>query len=704
MIDVKKKSSRTAVESRHVPISLVRNIGIMAHIDAGKTTLSERILFYCGVNYRMGEVHEGTATMDWMVQERERGITITSAATTCFHNDHRINIIDTPGHVDFTAEVERCLRVLDSAVAVFCAVGGVQPQSETVWRQARKYGIPVIAFVNKMDRVGADFARVVEDMRDKLDTVAVPIQLPIGSEDEFEGLVDIIRREALRFDEGDRGATVQRSDVPECMHDDVEIAREFLIECLAEVDDVVMERFLADKEPSVDELCAALRRATLAGEIVPVTCGTAFRNKGVQPLMDAVIAYLPSPLDHKETTGFDPATGDAVVRRVGDSEPFAALAFKLMPDKYVGKLVFVRVYSGTIEQGMIVCNARTGKRRRIGRLLQMHANRREERQRVFSGDIAAIVGLSDTRTGDTLYVPSHPIALAPVTFPEPVVSIAIEPKSSSERDKLFAALQELAYEDPTFCVRSDTETGQTVIAGMGELHLDIIRDRLVREHCVEANVGTPEVAYRQTIVAESTSDMKFVRQTGGRGQYGHVVIRVAPQQRGNGFTIEHSVVGGRIPKEFFRAVDRGLREAADGGLAGGHPLTDVHVEVLDGSHHAVDSSELAFKVAASMALKDAVSRAGVAILEPIMTAEITTPQNYLGDVIGDLSSRRGKVTEIDTHAGTSTRVLSLVPLASLFGYATTLRSLTQGRAAFSAEPSHFEPIPTDLQIELLSKV
>ena len=704
MIKIPDNAEMFESPERQVSLTRVRNIGIMAHIDAGKTTLTERILFYTGVNYRLGEVHEGTATMDWMVQERERGITITSAATTCSHRGFRINIIDTPGHVDFTAEVERCLRVLDGAVAVFCAVGGVQPQSETVWRQAKKYGIPVVAFVNKMDRVGADYRQVLHELRDKLGVVPLPLQLPLGKEEQFAGVIDVLTRESVRFEDGDLGVDPVRGPVPAEMASELEAAREYLVECLAEVDDAIMEKFLADEEPSEAELRSAIRRATLSGDIVPVTCGSAFRNKGVQPLLEAVTDYLPSPVDIWDVTGRHPNTGEPVRRHAGDTEPFCALAFKVTPDEYAGKLAFLRVYSGTAERGMMVYNPRTRTRARIGRLLQVHANHRVERDRVFSGDIAAVVGLDQVATGDTFCDAAHPIELATVSFPDPVLSIAIESRSSGDRDRLHAALSQLTHEDPTFHVRSDQETGQTIIAGMGELHLEIIRDRLLREYKVAANVGRPEVAYRQTAKATVKVNTKFVRQNGGRGQYAHVVIRLVPEGTGHGLSVENRVTGGRIPKEFHGAIEEGLREAADGGLMAGYPLTDVHIDVLDGSFHPVDSSELAFRVAGSMALREAVEKAGVVVLEPIMKTEVLTPPEYLGDVIGDLSSRRGKITEIDTQNSQHTRILCRVPLSTLFGYVTALRSLSRGRAGFVAEPSHFDPVPEEVREELLEKV
>ncbi len=703
MTAAKKKTDFAEAEGRQVALARVRNIGIMAHIDAGKTTLTERILLYSGVNYRLGEVHEGTATMDWMEQEQERGITITSASTTCFWNDHRINIIDTPGHVDFTAEVERSLRVLDGAVAVFCAVGGVQAQSETVWRQAKKYNVPVMAFINKMDRTGAAFERVVHEIRNKFNVTPVPVQIPIGKEDKFAGVLDLINEEAVTFSEEDLGATVQRAPVPAEYATSVKEARDFMIECLAEVDEVIMERYLSDEVPTREELTAALRRKTIAGEIVPVTCGSAFKNKGVQPLLDAIAELMPSPVDIWDIKGVDPKTDEPTFRHVGDSEPFAALAFKLMSDQYVGRLVFFRVYSGTAERGMTVFNSRTGRRVRFGRLLQMHANSREDRDAIFSGDIAAAVGLSDTITGDTLCDPQHPIVLEKVTFPDPVIGMAIEPKTSVERDKLFYALEQLSHEDPTFRVKTDSETGQTIVSGMGELHLEIIRDRLFREFKVGANVGQPQVAYRESILKAAEANTKFVRQTGGRGQYGHVILRIEPREKGHGVTVENKVVGGNIPREYHSAVEKGIREAAENGVLAGFPLIDFHVDVLDGSYHPVDSSEMAFHIAGSMALKEAAHEANLVLLEPIMAADIATPQEFMGDVIGDVSGRRGQIIEVDTQED-NTRIVSQVPLAELFGYATALRSLTRGRASFVAEPSHFAQVPQSIQEEVLKKV
>ncbi len=687
---------------RQVPLARVRNIGIMAHIDAGKTTLSERILFYSGISYRIGETHEGTATMDWMEQEQERGITITSAATTCFWRDHRINIIDTPGHVDFTAEVERSLRVLDSAVAVFCAVGGVQPQSETVWRQSRKYNVPVIAYVNKMDRVGADFSKVVNEIRDKLGATPVPLQIPCGREDQFRGVVDVLAGKMLLFKDEDHGMEIHEEPVPESMQDELRMAREYMVECLAEFDDSIMEKFLLEKEVVDDELKAAVRRTVVAGNIVPVACGSAFKNKAVQPLLDIVVDYLPSPVDVWEIRGTHPETGEALTRHAGDFQPFAALAFKIMTDPYVGKLVFFRVYSGVAKQGMTVYNPRTKKRDRLGRLLQMHANSREQREEIFSGDIAAAVGLSQITTGDTLCIREAPILLESVSFPDPVISLAVEPKSNADRDKLTNALVQLAQEDPTFRVRTDDETGQTVISAMGELHLEILLDRMKREFKVESNVGQPQVAYREKILGAAEAEGRFVRQTGGRGQFGHAIISIAPGEPGSGVVVESKVVGGRIPKEYIPAVEHGIREAAESGILAGHSLVDFSCEILDGSYHPVDSSEMAFKIAGSMALKEACRKAKVYLLEPIMKMEVNTPEEHVGDVIADLSGRRGQISEVDSREDAVT-VKALVPLSEIFGYATAIRSLSRGRASFVAEPSHFEQVPQALQNEILKK-
>ena len=703
MSDMVKKEYVEA-PGRHVPLAKVRNIGIMAHIDAGKTTLSERILFYCGVSYKIGEVHEGTATMDWMEQEQERGITITSAATTCYWKNHRINIIDTPGHVDFTAEVERSLRVLDGAVAVFCAVGKVQPQSETVWRQAQKYNVPVVVMVNKMDRTGADFYAVVDDIRFKLGATPVPVQVPIGAEENFSGVIDIISRKAIYFDGDETGATMRVEEVPEEYREKTEASRHQMIECLAEVDDDIMELFLEDKTPDEELIKKAVRKATLSAQIVPVACGTAFKNKGVQPLLDIIMDYMPSPLDVWEIHGTEPDSGEAMTRHAGDMQPFSALAFKIMNDPFVGKLTFIRVYSGVAEKGMSAYNPRTNKRERLGRLLQMHANSREERDCIYSGDIAAVVGLKNVTTGDTICDEKKPIVLESMTFPEPVISIAVEPKTTADRDKLYKALGALSDEDPTFSVRSDEETGQTIIAGMGELHLDIIQDRLVREFKVGCNTGAPEVAYRETILKEADADTKFARQSGGRGQYGHVILKIYPQERGHGITIENKVVGGRIPKEYIKPVENGIREAAQTGVLAGYPIVDFHIDILDGSYHPVDSSEMAFKIAGSMALKEAAKAAGMVLLEPIMKVEITTPDENMGDLIGDITSRRGNIVEVDSdYQELFTRILAQIPLSELFGYATAIRSLSRGRASYSMEPSHFDPVPKTIQEKVMEK-
>lgn len=686
---------------RKTPIAATRNIGIMAHIDAGKTTLSERILYYTGVNHKLGEVHEGNATMDWMVQEQERGITITSAATTCYWKHCRINLIDTPGHVDFTAEVERSLRVLDGAVGVFCAVGGVQPQTETVWRQAKKYKVPTLAFVNKMDRTGANFFKVVEDMHKKLGVTVVPMVLPIGAEANFSGLIDVLHEKAYKFG-GDDGMKFDEIPIPEDMAEVLKEKRTHLIESVAEVDEEIMEIFLNDETPNVEQIQAGLRKAVLAGRLVPAYCGSAFKNKGVQFLLDAVVDYLPSPVDIWETKGMNPDTEEPMVRTVGDDKPFAALAFKIMSDPFVGRLVFFRVYSGVAVRGATAYNPRTRKRERLGRLLLMHANHREECEEIFCGDIAAAVGFKNVTTGDTLCDESDPIVLESMHFPEPVISIAVEPKTSSDRDKLYGALGALSDEDPTFTMKSDTETGQTIISGMGELHLEIIMDRLRREFNVDANAGQPEVAYREAVLKPATADSKFVRQSGGRGQYGHCILSLTPMERGHGITIENKVVGGNIPKEFIKPIEQGIREAAQTGVLAGYPLTDFHVDIVDGSYHPVDSSEMAFKIAASMGLKDAARKAGLVLLEPIMKVEITTPDENMGDIIGDISSRRGSIVEIETQE-TATRVLANIPLAELFGYATSIRSLSKGRASYTMEPFIFERVPDAIQKKIVEK-
>ncbi len=691
-------------EKRQVSLAMTRNIGIMAHIDAGKTTLTERILFYSGKNHKLGETHEGTATMDWMAQEQERGITITSAATTCFWNNYRVNIIDTPGHVDFTAEVERSLRVLDGAVAVFCSVGKVQPQTETVWRQAQKYHVPVVALVNKMDRTGADFYGVVEEIKTKLGATPVPVMIPIGAEADFVGVIDVLAGEAIYFDGDENGIKMRRDAVPAEHKERWEDAFRHLVECVAEVDEEIMEIFLADETPTVEQLRPAIRRATVKALIVPVACCSAFKKKGVQPLLDVVVDYMPSPLDIWDIKGTDPDTGEEALRHVGDAQPFSALIFKVMTDPYVGKLYYFRVYSGIAERGMEVLNPRTHKRERLGRLLQMHANAREELDQVVSGDIAAAVGLKNVTTGDTICLESKPIALESMHFPEPVISIAIEPKTTAERDKLSKGLVALSEEDPTFQVHTHEETGQTIISGMGELHLEIILDRLVREFKVEANTGAPQVAYREALQAPGSADTKFVRQTGGRGQYGHVLINIEPRENGYGVVIENKVVGGNIPKEYIKPTENGIREAAATGILAGYPLIDLHISIIDGSYHPVDSSEMAFKVAGSMALKEAARKAGVFLLEPIMKVEIMAPEENMGDLIGDVTSRRGIIVQLDTssQAGFG-KILAHVPLSELFGYATAIRSLSRGRASYSMEPSHFERVPKQIQDKVVTE-
>jgi elongation factor G len=684
-----------------VALDRVRNIGIMAHIDAGKTTTTERILYYTGRTYKMGEVHEGAAVMDWMVQEQERGITITSAATTAFWRDFRINIIDTPGHVDFTVEVERSLRVLDGAIAVFDSVAGVEPQSETVWRQADRYGVPRIAFMNKMDRVGADFFASVQSMIDRLGARPVPVQLPIGREDEFRGVVDLVEMNGQVWaDElGQQGETIE---IPSELLEQAEEYHHQLIDAVADHDDELMEAYLLD-ESSVtpDMLRRALRKATLDMSVVPVLCGTAFKNKGIQPLLDAVVDYLPSPLDVPPVHGVDPRTENELSRRASTEEPFAALAFKVMSDPYVGKLTYVRVYSGQVKSGDRVQNTTTGKSERVGRILQMHANHREEREEILAGEIAAIVGFKNTTTGDTVAVDTAPIRLESMTFPEPVISVAIEPKTKSDQDKLGIGLQRLAEEDPTFRVRTDEETGQTLISGMGELHLEIIVDRLMREFSVDANVGRPQVAYRETAgKAVEKIEGKFVRQTGGRGQYGHAVIHLEPAEPGAGYEFLDKIVGGKIPREYIPAVDLGIQEAMESGVLAGYPVVDVRVSLIEGSYHDVDSSEMAFKVAGSMAFKNAMQRAKPKLLEPVMSVEVVTPEEYLGDVMGDLNSRRGQVLGLEPR-GNAQVIAARVPLATMFGYATDLRSTTQGRATFTMQFDRYEEVPQSIAGEIV---
>ncbi|HWP57167.1 MAG TPA: elongation factor G [Candidatus Acidoferrales bacterium] len=688
--------------ARTIALDKTRNIGIMAHIDAGKTTTTERILYYTGINYKIGEVDEGTATMDWMVQEQERGITITSAATTCFWRDYRINIIDTPGHVDFTIEVERSLRVLDGAIAVLCAVGGVEPQTETVWRQADKYGVPRIAFLNKMDRVGADFYRVYKMIQDRLGARPVPVQLPIGAEESFEGVVDLVKMTAIVWEEESLGAKFKVVEIPAAMRARAEEYREKLLEAVADVDEQMMEHYLEGREITEEQLRAAIRKACLALKVVPVLCGAAFRNKGVQPLLDAVVDYLPSPLDVPPVQGTDPVSHAVTSRPASDEAPFSALAFKIMSDPFVGALTFFRVYSGCLTSGSSVYNSTKGKRERIGRLLKMHANKREEIKEVYAGDIGAAVGLRNTTTGDTLCDELHPIILEAIDFPEPVISIAIEPKSKADQEKLGLSLQRLAMEDPSFRVRTDEETGQTIISGMGELHLEIIVDRLLREFSVSANVGKPQVAYKETIRKAVEREGKFIRQTGGRGQYGHVVLRVEPQSPGAGWEFVDAIKGGAIPKEYIPAVEKGAREAADSGPLAGYPMVDVKVTLLDGSYHEVDSSEIAFKIAGSMAFKEAVSKADPVLLEPIMDVEVVVPEIFMGEVIGNISARRGKVLKMDTRPAAQV-ITARIPLAEMFGYATDLRSMTQGRATYTMQFSHYEPVPTTISEEISAK-
>ncbi|MEJ2542026.1 MAG: elongation factor G [Gemmatimonadota bacterium] len=692
--------------ARKTPLKHLRNIGIMAHIDAGKTTTTERILFYTGRLHRMGEVHEGAATMDWMEQEQERGITITSAATTAFWNrlgtDFRINIIDTPGHVDFTAEVERSLRVLDGAVAVFCAVGGVEPQSETVWRQADRYGVPRIAFVNKMDRTGADFENVVGMMRDRLGANAHPIQYPMGEGEMFTGLVDLVELKALHY-EDELGSKYTEQEIPADLRSRCEELRQELIEAAVEHDEAMMEKYLEGEELSVEEVRAAIRKATIDGHLFPVFCGSAFKNKGVQLLLDGVIDYLPSPLDIPAIRGHLPHHDETHEdREASDDAPFSALAFKIATDPYVGKLTFFRVYSGTLPSGSYVLNASREKRERVGRILQMHANKRDELDMVYAGDIAAGIGLKDVKTGDTLCAEDFPIILEAMDFPEPVIDVAVEPKSKADQDKLSNGLVKLAEEDPTFRVHTDPETSQTIISGMGELHLEIIVDRLRREFNVEANIGRPQVAYRETIRRPADKvEAKFVRQTGGRGQYGHVVINIAPADAGAGFVFEDKIVGGVIPREYISSVEAGMREALENGVLAGYPVIDVKVELVDGSYHEVDSNEMAFKIAGSMAIKEGVRRASPVILEPVMDVEVVTPEDYMGDIIGDLSSRRGKVGGMTERAGA--RVIGAsVPLSEMFGYSTNLRSMSQGRAVYSMQFAHYEEVPKSKADEIMA--
>ncbi|ABQ25271.1 elongation factor G [Geotalea uraniireducens] len=689
--------------ARLVSLAKTRNIGIMAHIDAGKTTTTERILYYTGVSHKIGEVHDGAATMDWMEQEQERGITITSAATTCHWRDNRINIIDTPGHVDFTIEVERSLRVLDGAVAVFCSVGGVEPQSETVWRQADKYSVPRIAFINKMDRVGADFFRGVSMIKDRLKANPLPIQLPVGKEDTFKGIIDLVEMKAVIWDEESLGATFQVTEIPAA---DLELAQEYrekMIEELSSHDDVLMEKYIGGEELTNEEIKAAIRKSTISIQICPVICGSAFKNKGVQNLLDAVIDYMPAPTDIPAIKGIDANTEAEIERNASDDEPFSALAFKIMTDPFVGQLCFFRVYSGVLNSGSYVYNATKGKRERIGRILKMHANKREEIKEVYAGDIAAAVGLKYTTTGDTLCEEEKPVILESIEFPEPVISIAIEPKTKADQEKLGLSLQKLATEDPSFRVKTDEETGQTIISGMGELHLEIIVDRLMREFKVEANVGKPQVAYRETITKKVKAEGKFVRQSGGRGQYGHVWLELEPQEPGKGYEFVDAIKGGVVPREYISSVDKGIQEAMDTGVLAGFPVVDFKVALVDGSYHEVDSSEMAFKIAGSMGFKEGCAKAGPVLLEPIMAVEVVVPEDYMGDVIGDLNSRRGRIMGMESRAGAQV-VNSMVPLAQMFGYSTDLRSATQGRATYSMTFDHYEQVPKSVAEEIVAKV
>ena len=687
--------------AREYSLEKTRNIGIMAHIDAGKTTTTERILFYTGVNHKIGEVHEGAATMDWMEQEQERGITITSAATTCHWKEHRINIIDTPGHVDFTVEVERSLRVLDGAVAVLTARGGVEPQTETVWRQAEKYSVPRMAYVNKMDITGADFYNVINMMKERLQANAVAIQLPIGAEDDFQGIIDLVKMEAIIY-EDDLGKVADEVEIPADMKDKAEEYREILMEALSDFDDEFAMKYLEGEEISEEEIKTVIRKATIACKMCPVTCGTSYRNKGVQPMLDAVVDYMPAPTDIAAIKGVNPETGEEDSRPSSDKEPFAALAFKIMADPFVGKLAFFRVYSGTLSSGSYVYNSTKGKKERIGRILQMHANNRKELEIVYSGDIAAAVGLKDTTTGDTLCDENAPIILESMEFPDPVISVAVEPKTKNDQEKMGIALQKLAEEDPTFRVRTDEETGQVIISGMGELHLEIIVDRMLREFKVDCVVGNPQVAYRETIRKEVDCEGKFVRQSGGHGQYGHCKLQLIPQEPGAGFSFENKVVGGAIPKEFINPIEAGIKQAMEAGVLAGYPVVDVKAIVYDGSYHEVDSSEAAFKVAGSMAFKNGAIKADPVILEPYVKVEVIVPEEYMGDVIGDLNSRRGRIDGMEARNGAQV-INGYVPLSGMFGYSTDLRSKTQGRGNYSMEVSHYEEVPKNIADGIIAK-
>ncbi|MDI3481014.1 MAG: elongation factor [Tepidanaerobacteraceae bacterium] len=686
---------------RLTPLDRLRNIGIMAHIDAGKTTTTERILFYTGKVHKMGEVHEGSAVMDWMEQEQERGITITSAATTCYWKGHRINIIDTPGHVDFTVEVERSLRVLDGSVAVFCAKGGVEPQSETVWRQADKYRVPRIAYVNKMDIVGADFYNVIEMMKQRLGAHPVPIQLPIGCEDNFRGIVDLVCQKAYIYT-NDLGTEIQETEIPDDMKEKAEEYREKMLEAISDVDEDIMMKYLEGEEISADEIKKAIRKGCVEVKITPVLCGSSYRNKGVQLLLDAVVDYLPSPLDIPPVKGMSPESGEEIQRHASDDEPFSALAFKIMSDPYVGKLTYFRVYSGKLKSGSYIYNSTKNKKERIGRILYMHANHRQEVEEIMTGDIVAAVGLKDTTTGDTLCSEEHPIVLESMQFPEPVISVAIEPKTKADQEKMGIALAKLAEEDPTFKTHTDQETGQTIIRGMGELHLEIIVDRMFREFKVEANVGKPQVAYKETIRKAVKSEGKFIRQSGGRGQYGHVWLEIQPQEPGKGYEFENRIVGGVIPKEYIPAVDAGIREALENGVLAGYPVVDVKAILYDGSYHEVDSSEMAFKIAASIAFKEGMKKADPVLLEPIMKVEVVVPEEYMGDVIGDINSRRGHVEGMEPRSGAQV-IRGFVPLAEMFGYATDLRSKTQGRGTYTMQFSHYAEVPKNIADSIINR-
>ena len=687
--------------AREYSLEKTRNIGIMAHIDAGKTTTTERILFYTGVNHKIGEVHDGAATMDWMVQEQERGITITSAATTCHWKNHRINIIDTPGHVDFTVEVERSLRVLDGAVAVLTARGGVEPQTETVWRQAENYNVPRMAYVNKMDITGADFFNVIKMMKERLNANAVAIQLPIGAEDTFKGIIDLVKMEAIVY-EDDLGKVEDEVAIPDDMKDQAEEYREILLEALSELDDDFMEKYLGGEEITEDEIKAVVRKGTVSCKLCPVTCGTSYRNKGVQPLLDAIVDYMPAPTDVPPIAGINPETGEEDHRPSSDDEPFAALAFKIMTDPYVGKLAFFRVYSGILDGGSYVYNSTKGKKERIGRILQMHANNRKDIDTVYAGDIAAAVGLKNTTTGDTLCDEKHPIFLESMNFPEPVIRVAIEPKTKAGSEKMGIALAKLAEEDPTFRVRTDQETGQTIISGMGELHLQIIVDRMLREFKVDCKVGEPQVAYRETIRKSVEAEGKFVRQSGGHGQYGHCWLKLEPQEPGEGFSFENKVVGGAIPKEFIKPIEDGVKQAMEAGVVAGYPMVDIKATVFDGSFHEVDSSEAAFKVAGSMAFRNGAEKANPVLLEPYVKVEVTVPEEYMGDVIGDLNSRRGRIDGMEARNGSQV-ITGFVPLSEMFGYSTDLRSKTQGRGNYSMEVAYYDEVPKNIADKIVAK-